>query len=383
MSSAAPATTLQPTGAAALAALRLPLVPRSKPACGPLDARIARTCRLARATAAGENDPLEHAAEALNLAALILSDCGAPELAKQLCRQQALCFATAGPYDTATAKLALQPVINIGRLLSLAADPAAHRYFQALFSAVAGRGEITIDGDPVSYVTLARSDNDHREIVQWLWQVLLADGTRALTRAGRWSAALEHITQHNGAGERLLDGRQVLILARAAEQDHEAALTLLAASSTPTAWEQPVAACLQALVLAMAGQLTAAAISAMSRAYEQPGLAGTHAVFRVRLGLCALSLATGTRHEPAIARQVIRAALDDGDAYAAHEVTRHHDCMSHATGAERLTLSGTVRKAGLGQGKPPAEQLDLLMDAARISEAAIRASLSARTRASG
>ena len=89
------------------------------------------------------------------------------------------------------------------------------------------------------------------------------------------------------------------------------------------------------------------------------------------------------RNQPAIARQVIRAALDDGDAYAAHEVTRHHDCMSHATGAERLTLSGTVRKAGLGQGKPPAEQLDLLMDAARISEAAIRASLSARTRASG
>lgn len=49
MSSAAPATTLPPADAAALAALRLPLVPRSKLACGPLDARIARACRLARA----------------------------------------------------------------------------------------------------------------------------------------------------------------------------------------------------------------------------------------------------------------------------------------------------------------------------------------------
>lgn len=377
MSSAAPATTLPlpAAGAATLAALRFPLVPRSKPACGPLDARVARACQLARAAAANDNNPLERAAEALNLAALILSDCGTPELAMQLCRQQALCFAVAGPQDAATAKLALQPVINIGRLLSLAGDPGAHRHFQALFDAVAGRGEITIGGRPVSYATLARSEADHREIVQWLWRVLLADGTRALARAGRWPAALEHITQHNGAGERLLDGRQILILARADQQDHEAALALLSASSTPAAWEQTVAPCLQALVLAMAGRLTDAAVNAMSRAYLQACLGSSHAVFHVRLGLCALSLAAGTRHEPAIARQVIHTALDDGDAYTAHEVTRHHDCMRHAAECELLTLSCTVHKAWLGQGKPPAEELDLLIDAARTAQAAMTASL--------
>jgi hypothetical protein len=379
MSDAAPATSPLPDDPAALAALRFPLVPRSKPACGPLDARVTRACRLARAAAAGDSNALERAAEALNLAALILSDCGAPELAMRLCRQQALCFARTGPLDAATARLALQPVINIGRLLSLAGDPAAHQHFQALFEAVAGRGEITIDGHAVSYASLARSDDEHREIVKWLWPVMLADGTRALARAGRWSAALEHITQCNGVGERLIDGRQVLILARSAEQDHQAALGLLAASSTPAAWEQAVAACLQALVLAMAGQLTDAAVNAMSRACEEPDLAGSHAVFRIRLGLCALGLATGTSREPTIARQVIHTALGTADAYAVHEVTRRHECMSHTTGSERITLSDTVRRAWLGRGKPPAEELDRLMDAASTSEAVMAASLSART----
>lgn len=76
---------------------------------------------------------------------------------------------------------------------------------------------------------------------------------------------------------------------------------------------------------------------------------------------------------------MIRAALDATDAYAAQEVTRHHECMSHATGAERMILSDTVRTAWLGRGKPPAEELDRLMDAASISEAAMTASLTVRT----
>lgn len=300
MNDAAPATSLLPADPAALAALRFPLVPRSKPTCGTLDARVTRACRLAHAAAAGDSNSLERAAEALNLSALIISDCGMPELAIRLCGQQALCSAGTGPPDAATARLVLQPVINIGRLLSLGADPAAHHHFQALFSAVAGRGEITIDGHAVSYASLARTDDDHRKIVKWLWPVLLADGTRALARAGRWSAALEHITQCNGVGERLIDGRQVHILARSTEQDHESALALLAGSSTPAAWEQAVAACLEALVLAMAGQLTDAAVIAMSQAYEAPGLAESQAVFRVRVGLCALGLAAGTSREPAL-----------------------------------------------------------------------------------
>jgi hypothetical protein len=130
MSGAAPGNSLHPADLRALAARRFPLVPRSKPSCQPLPVRITRVHGLAQASEADGSNALERAAEALNLAALILSDCGTPELAMQLCRRQALCFAGTGPHDLATAKLALQPVINTGRLLSLAGDPAAPQHFQ-------------------------------------------------------------------------------------------------------------------------------------------------------------------------------------------------------------------------------------------------------------
>ncbi|MGH3903080.1 MAG: hypothetical protein ACRDTE_02600, partial [Pseudonocardiaceae bacterium] len=42
-------------------------------------------------------------------------------------------------------------------------------------------------------------------VIRWLWSALLSDGTRALTRAGRWAQALQHAQQHKGIGQRLLD----------------------------------------------------------------------------------------------------------------------------------------------------------------------------------
>jgi hypothetical protein len=376
MHDAEPGTRLRPGSLEAVAALRFPLVPRSRPVCRPLGARVTRVCDLARAAAAGGRDALERAAEALNLAALILSDCALPDLAVQLCQRQATCLAGSGPHDLKTARLALQPVINIGRLMSLAGSPAAHQHFTVLLDAVAGRADMVIGGVPVSFATLT-CDDDHRELVGWLWRAVLADGTRALARAGRWAEALEYSTEHNGVGDRLLDGRQVLILARSAERDHEAALAVLAATSTPSAWEQALAACLEALVLALAGRLTSAAVTAMADACGHPDIASEHAVFRARLGLCALDLATGTRHEPVIASRVIRTALDAADAYAAREVTSHHQCLHHATAHQHGILARTVSEARLGHGMPPGE-LDRLMNAASASEATMTAMLTAR-----
>jgi hypothetical protein len=131
VSDAAPSTSLRPADLETLAALRFPLVPRSKPACRPLDARVTRVCSLAQAAAVGGSDTLERAAEALNLSALILSDCGVPELAMPLCWRRALCFPETGPHDVMTSRLALQPVINIGRLLNLADNPTAHQHLGA------------------------------------------------------------------------------------------------------------------------------------------------------------------------------------------------------------------------------------------------------------
>jgi hypothetical protein len=240
---------------------------------------------------------------------------------------------------------------------------------------------MTVGGCPVSYAGLIRDDHDHQEIVRWLWQVVLADGTRALTRAGRWSEALACTRQYNGIGDRLLDGRQILILARAAEGGHQAARAVLVASITQTAWEKAVAACLETLLLALAGQPCDAAANAMASACERPGAAPGHAVFGIRLGLASLDLTAGTSRQAATARQVIRTALGTDDAYAAWEVTRHPACMTHAATAEHTTLAAAVREAWLGHGAPPAAELDRLMHAASTSEAAMTAALSARTRA--
>ncbi len=48
--------------------------------------------------------------------------------------------------------------------------------------------------------------------MQWLWTVLLSDSLRALCKAGHWTEALRQAQQHNGIGQRLLDGRQIAVL---------------------------------------------------------------------------------------------------------------------------------------------------------------------------
>src|SRR5213079_568106 len=101
---------------------------------------------------------------------------------------------------------------------------------------------------------------------RWLWTVLLADGTRALAGAGRWKDALDHLQQHRGIGHRLLDGRQVAVLATCLTGDPAAALMLLEASAPAEPWEHAVAACLAlACSLGHEGHDDEAAAAAIAR----------------------------------------------------------------------------------------------------------------------
>jgi hypothetical protein len=113
---AAPATASPGQHHGDLAARQFPLVPRPRTACRPLAERIDRVARLAGQAGRGASDALLHAAEAFNLAALIASDCAMPDLARDLCWHQFDVFATAGPCSETTAKLALQPLVNLARL---------------------------------------------------------------------------------------------------------------------------------------------------------------------------------------------------------------------------------------------------------------------------
>ncbi|WP_073816627.1 hypothetical protein [Kitasatospora sp. CB01950] len=68
----------------------------------------------------------------------------------------------------------------------------------------------------------------------------IADGTRALTVAGRWSEALRHIEEHRGIGLRILDGRQVAVLAVTFTGDLPAAFALLEETEPGDPWEDAV-----------------------------------------------------------------------------------------------------------------------------------------------
>ena len=78
---------------------RFPLLPRRKPVCRSLTDRIDRVRRQADLASQHTDDALLRAAEAHNLAALIVSDCGMPTLARDLCWRQFDIFATSLGYS--------------------------------------------------------------------------------------------------------------------------------------------------------------------------------------------------------------------------------------------------------------------------------------------
>ncbi|MFC0865479.1 hypothetical protein ACFHYQ_24605 [Sphaerimonospora cavernae] len=106
------------------------------------------------------------------------------EAARDLCWRQFDLFATSGPYDQATAKLALQPLVNLGRLHTRDGNGiAAYQVHEALFHAAQSRSEAVIDGTRIDLGRIVQDGDDHRVVVRWLWTILLADGIRALCRA--------------------------------------------------------------------------------------------------------------------------------------------------------------------------------------------------------
>ena len=360
----------------AMAAERFPLIPRAKPVCRTLEARANRVRELADLAGRATDESLIRAAEAHNLAALIMSDCGLPDLARDLCWRQFEVFLTVRPLNATTAKLALQPLINLGRLLIRDGDgTAAYQLLEGLFQAIKLRTDTTLDGRKTRLAGLVGHDDDYREIVRWMWTVLLADGTRALTRAGRWAEALQHAEEHKGIGDRLLDGRQVAILARSRAGDHEAALNLLATSSTPTPWEQAVEACMRVLCGVWADRPSDTDVARMLDRYLALEPEPEHVVFQVRLGTCVIDVTADNRRTAQVADMVLRTVLEAADAYAAHDVLSHQACLTHMPANTSQALTEMVRTAGLRRGTVPSSILDELMESVTISEASLAGAL--------
>jgi hypothetical protein len=202
-----------------------------------------------------------------------------------------------------------------------------------------------------------------------------------LTRAGRWTEALQHARQHKGIGDRLLDGRQVAILAHCEAGDYGTALHLLADSSTPTPWEKAVAACMKVLCGRPADRPSDSDIATMMDRYLELEAAPEHVVFHVRLGLCVIDVTASDGRAAQVADVVVRAALDSADAYAARDVLSHETCLTHTTMdasqalTEMVRASGLVTSSGLGRGALQGPLLDSLIDSAQVAKDALAASM--------
>jgi hypothetical protein len=247
-----------------------------------------------------------------------------------------------------------------------------------LFAAVKSRQSALIGETTVNFGDFFTTGEEHREVVAWMWSVLLSDGVRALTPSGRWAEALQHIQQHHGIGQRLFDGRQVAILAHHADGDLSGALDLLTDTSTPTAWEEAVAACLRTLCLSAADCPTASATTAMVDRYLTLEPDPEVRVFRVRLGLCIIDLAQHV--EPAAdVHRVMRSLESDArsaaDAYIARDIVTHESCRSHASGDLVQQMVRLIHAAGLDQGAMPQHLTADLLDAVRVAESAARQAL--------
>ncbi|GAU70603.1 hypothetical protein SSP35_20_00990 [Streptomyces sp. NBRC 110611] len=354
-------------------ARRFPLVARPRPACLPLAERVEEIADLARS--ARRDGKLTSAAVAQNKAALIASDCGMPELARALCWRHTEVYLCAQPLGAQEARYALEPLVNLARLLIRDGDgDGAYQLLDTLNRAARSRGEAVIDGRVLSFRNLTSSDDDHRQLCQWLWTTLLGDGTRALVAAGRWDRARAHAQRHRGVGNRLFDGRQVEALARCLGGEPASALEFLKRSTLSEGWERAVASCLGALCLAISGNPDSASVAAMVRDYLSLDCARELAVFRTRVGLTVVDLSNRDAAAEVYDRIVDEAATF-GDGYVAREVLACARYREQLSSAERRGLSAVVVSAGLGQGHMPRNLEQDLLSAVGMSAAATERAL--------
>lgn len=356
-------------------AQRFPLVARFRPACLPLPQRVCALVDLAD-TAVKEADQ-GLASAVYNQAALIASDLNLPDLAREMCHQHAAAYLHACPLPGMSAIRGLEPVVNLARLQIRAgrADEGRKRLLN-LYEAVEAGTAARFEGIAVP-ANLTTTDEDRHEVRAWLWRVLLADGTRALTTEGRWAEALTHIEAHKGVGKRMLDGRQVAVLAALVTGDTARAVGLLADTMPGDPWEQAVTACLTVLCRRDAGQPVdghlADLVATCSERKTEPGMT----VFDIRLGLTVLD-AIGSTEAPGarrIVEELHRRTTDAEDGYAARENLAHPLFTALATDGQQQDCCALVRACALGVRAVPDELQGQLSAALRASDSVIRESL--------
>ncbi|MGG2460142.1 hypothetical protein ACO0M4_10030 [Streptomyces sp. RGM 3693] len=308
-----------------------------------------------------------------NLAALIAADCGMPDLAASLCERQFHIFQAAWPVTDREAIASLQPLVNLARLTHRAGDPhGAYEALCAMNHAVHHGGNALVRGMTISFDHFVATHADRQVAAAWLRAIMLEEGTRLLATTGQWTKAAAHAARYDDDSERLRESRQTQIIGHLHNGHTASALATLEASVTTEPWEQAVAACLRSYIDLRTNQLApkgvARALATVRHARKLPDRDTVY--FHFRLGLAAVDLATEACPAPAqaLCAELIRAATESEDAFAAREALRHNTAREQMTPTESETLNTLVRRAGLRRGSIPPPLLTGLLAAVESTE---------------
>lgn len=373
---------MNPTTLAA-AVRRFPLLGRPRPACPSLVERVTEIANIAHAAQQDGADRLNESAHALNKAALIASDCGMPDLARDLCWQHIdlyrdLFHTTGHPLTVLQARYMLEPVLNLARLQIRASDgEQALQLLTAMFQTVRSDTDLVVEGHTLPLTNLTGTHQEHHKLREWVWLHLVGDGIKTLALAGRWDDAVAHAHAYRGIGLHLMEGRQATIVARCLTGDLTAARTALAESTPEQPWELQVASCLKVMCTdtdnRSANRDTAAMIEHFVERQPMPG----YAAFRAQLGLTVTTLASATDPDAAscVLAQVANEVIQSGDGYAAREVLQYHGIQANVTNAQHAALTGRLNASGLGAGTLPEPLLQNLLGSTRAAAEALDSSL--------
>lgn len=352
-------------------ASRIPLVRRTKAPALPLEERITHLTGLTVAPAGvGHHDLVARTCGVLNYAALIASDVGLPDLAEDLCWRQHQVFANAGRLSGTIGVMSLMPLVNLARLLIRdGKGETAYGLLVCLNDAARHRNKTDVDGHTVDLSRLTGTDEDHRTVCQELWVTLLVDGARALARAGRWTEAAEAMAQHRGIGNRLLDGRQIKIMALMEQGLDLQARDMIDTTQPTEPWESAVALLLHAHCRP---RNTLVADPDLDRTLHEATLLLAHpepstAAFQARTGLSALELDPTGRHTAPLLDSLV--AVARLDAYAARDVLHHPVAAAALSAGPTDALNAVITAAGLGAAVIPAHHREALTGAVAHAEA--------------
>ncbi len=357
----------------AAAVRRFPLLGRPRPACPALPLRIQEITDAVDTAKQKAEHGMADAAHALNKAALVASDCGMPYLARQLCWQHIDAYRRVErPLTILEARYMLEPVLNLARL-QIRADQGtrALQLLEVMYQAVTRRCDLTVDDHALPTAGLVGEQQDRRQLREWVWLQLIAEGVRALALADRWADAAEHARTYNGIGVHLMDGRQAAIIAHCRQGALAEGRALLAQSTPTQPWEQEIAACFHMMCteptdIRMARHLT----TAIARFTTRTPTAG-YASYRARLGLTIATLASTVRPDLAttLLGSIAEEAINAADGYAAGDVLGFREPIDGITERQRRNLSRLAAESGLGLGtlpKPTLQRLTAAADGATI-----------------